>query len=469
MCWMKWQWVPVLLSIFLTLPSGRADDSGQVNILFFLTDDQRNDTLGCYGHPIVKTPAIDRLASEGVRFTNAFCEVPICSGSRASIFSGLSQRTHGYNFGEPPVPAEYIATSYPVVLKAAGYRIGFAGKYGMEFGRPGMKTQFDFFKPIDRNPYLKKMPDGSLRHETELCGDAAIEFIQSNPAGVPFCLSISFNASHAEDNDHRPGFHFQWPRSTDGMYENIEIPAPRLDDNKYFTAMPLFLQDETHLNRLRYYWRWDTPEKYQTNIRAYFRMISGIDNTIARVLEALKAQGLDQNTIIVYSADNGFLMGDRGTAGKWNHYEQSLRVPLIVYDPRLPEKQRGRVVDELVSNIDFAPTFVRYAGLKPSKVYQGRSLVPLINGKEVPDWRSEIFCEHKFNRFDNWYGIRGKKYKYAVYYQEPDGPYECLYDLEKDPDEFVNLALNPEYASIRQMMQRRLEIRLDSIPEVGEK
>ena len=170
--------------------------------------------------------------------------MPICSGSRAAIFSGLSQRTHGYNLGEPPVPVEYIATSYPIVLKAAGYRIGFAGKYGMEFSRPGMKNQFYFFKSIDRNPYLKKMPDGSLRHETELCGDAAIEFIQSNPDGVPFCLSISFNASHAEGNDHRPGFHFQWPRSTDGMYEDIEIPAPRLDDNKYFTAMPLFLQDD---------------------------------------------------------------------------------------------------------------------------------------------------------------------------------------------------------------------------------
>ena len=313
---------------------------GKPNIIFFLADDQRNDVLGCYGNELIQTPTIDKLSAEGVRFENTFCEVPICAASRSTLFTGLSQRTHGYNFTEPPVSAEHMATSYPMVLKGAGYRIGFAGKYGMEFEKPGMKNQFDFFKPIGRNPYLKKMPDGSLRHETDLCGDAAIEFLESNPSDTPFCMSVSFNASHAEDSDRRPGFHFQWPESTDGLYEELEMPAPNLGDEKYFKAMPSFLQDQKELSRERYFWRWDTPEKYQVNMRAYYRMITGIDNAIARVLETLKAQGLDQNTIIVYSADNGYLMGDRGTAGKWNHYEQSLRIPLVVYDPRLPESKR---------------------------------------------------------------------------------------------------------------------------------
>jgi len=455
----------VSLCLLLIAPLVCLGASEKPSIIFFLADDQRDTVLGCYGHPIVKTPTLDRLAAEGVRFENSFCEVPICAASRSSIFSGLSQRTHGYNFGEPAVPAKYIATSYPVMLKAAGYRIGFAGKYGMSFASPGMTKEFDFFKPIDRNPYLKRMPDGSLRHETELCGDAAIEFIQSNPPGTPFCLSISFNASHAEDSDHRPGFHFQWPKSTDGMYEDVEIPAPRLGDEKYFTAMPPFLQDITQLNRERFYWRWDTPEKYQINMRAYFRMVTGIDNTIARVLEALRESGMEKNTIIVYTADNGYLMGDRGTAGKWNHYEQSLRVPLIVYDPSLPPPQRGRVVTESVSNIDLAPTFVQWAGLEPPEVYQGRSLLPLIKGKKGVEWRDTVFCEHKFNRFPNWHGIRGGKYKFAVYYDEPDDPYECLYDLENDPDEFTNLAANPEYAPVLGMMRKRLEAYLQKLPE----
>jgi arylsulfatase A-like enzyme len=278
-------------------------------------------------------------------------------------------------------------------------------------------------------------------------------------------MSVSFNASHAEDSDHRPGYHFQWPESTDGMYEDILIPAPRLGDEKYFKAMPPFLQEPKNLNRLRYFWRWDTPEKYQINIRAYYRMASGIDNAIARVLAELKAKGLDQNTVIVYSADNGYMMGDRGTAGKWNHYEQSLRIPLIVYDPRLPAGKRGRVVKELVTNIDVAPTLVAVAGAKIPDVYQGRSLLPLVDGEKVADWPEDFYCEHKFKSFNNWYGVRGKRYKYAVYYEEPGGPYECLYDLEKDPDEFTNLAANPENAAMLSKMKARLDAYLQILPE----
>ncbi|MHC5119112.1 MAG: sulfatase family protein, partial [Planctomycetota bacterium] len=427
------------------------------NIIFFLADDQRHDTMGCSGNPIVKTPTLDRLAAEGVRFENAFCQVPVCAASRATLFSGLSQRTHGHNFGQPPVPQKYIATSYPMMLKKNGYRIGFAGKYGMAFSKAGLRKQFDFFKKINRNPYLKKMPDGSKRHETDLCADAAIDFIQSNPVDKPFCLSISFNAPHAEDKDQRPGFHFQWPKSADGLYEDQVMPAPKLADEKYFKALPPFLQDENGLNRQRYFWRWDTPDKYQINLRAYYRMITGVDNAIQRVLHELKDRGLDENTIIVYSADNGYMMADRGTAGKWNHYEQSLHIPLIIYDPRLPAEHRGRVVTELVNNVDLAPTFVDVAGINVPEVYQGHSLLPLLEGKRPANWREDIFCEHKFKKFNNWHAVRGQRYKYAVYYDEPAGPYECLYDLKKDPAEFMNLASDPEYAGVLSKMKSRLK------------
>ena len=361
------------LILFGLLLTGTLQAAQQPNIIFFLADDQRDDTLACAGNTIIQTPTLDRLAGQGVRFENTFCQVPICAASRATLFSGLTQRTHGYNFREPHIAAEYITTSYPMMLKNAGYRIGFAGKYGMSFEKRGLRREFNFIKHINRNPFLKKQKDGSLRHETDLCADAAIEFIQSTPEGKPFCMSVSFNATHAEDNDHRPGFHFQWPESADGLYEDVEIPAPELADEKYFKAMPEFLQAENGLLRERFFWRWDTPEKYQTNIRAYYRMITGIDYAIARVLKVLEAKGLDQNTIIVYSADNGFMRGDRGTAGKWNHYEQSLRIPLIVYDPRLPEGQRGRVVSQLVSNVDLPATFVDWAGVDVPEVYQGHS------------------------------------------------------------------------------------------------
>ena len=439
------------------------------NIIFFLADDQRNDVLGCAGNTIIQSPTLDNLAAQGVRFENTFCEVPICAASRATLLSGLTQRTHGYNFGELPVPSHYIDTSYPMMLKGAGYRIGFAGKYGTQFGGRGLKNEFDFMKTIGRNPFLIKQKDGTLRHETDLCADAAIEFIQSNPRDQPFCMSVSFNATHAEDGDHRPGYHFQWPESADGLYEDVEIPAPELADEKYFKALPTFLQDEKGLLRKRYYWRWDAPEKYQTNIRAYYRMITGIDNAIARVLKELKAQGFDQNTIIVYSADNGYMRGDRGTAGKWNHYEQSLRIPLIVYDPRLPETQRGRVVSELANNVDLPATFVDWAGIEIPEVYQGHSLRPLMEGEAPADWRKDIFTEHKFYLFNNWYAVRGERYKYASYYQEEGGPYECLYDLEKDPTELVNLVDNPEYAPVLKKMKERMNSYLAAYPEAKSK
>lgn len=467
--WIAGRRMLAILCMAGAVPQSRAAETPKKNILFILVDDQRSDVLGCYGNKLIKTPTIDRLAAEGVRFANSFCEVPICAGSRATLFTGLSQRTHGYNFGEPPVAARYIATSYPVVLKAAGYRTGFVGKYGVKFAKPDLSSHFDVFKPINRNPYLHKMPDGSLRHETDLCADAAIEFIDSNPAGTPFCLSVSFNASHAEDSDHRPGYHFQWPTSTDGMYEDIVIPPPRLNDEKYFKALPPFLRDPKNLNRLRYFWRWDTPEKYEINIRAYYRMASGIDNAIARIRAELKAKGLDQNTVIVYSADNGYMLGDRGLAGKWNHYEESLRIPLIVYDPQLPKEQRGRVSTELVTDLDVAPTLVSFGGAKIPDVYQGHSLLPLVEGKPVKDWPQDFYCEHYFKSFDNWYGVHGKRFKYAVYYDEKDAPYEILYDLKKDPNELTNLAHDPEYAAVLAKMKDKLDHYLATLPAAEKK
>ena len=464
-----------LILMLGALCAGAADPSSskvyavtrKPNIIFFLADDQRDDILGCAGDPIVQTPTLDGLAAQGVRFENTFCEVPICAASRATLLSGLSQRTHGYNFGELPVPYQYVATSYPAMLKDAGYRIGFAGKYGTRFEKPGLVKNFDSMKGYS-HPFLQKQEDGTLRHETDLCADAAIEFIKSTPQNKPFCMSVSFNATHADDKDLRPGYHFQWPESADGLYEDVEFPAPKLADEKYFKALPPFMQQERGLSRKRYCWRWDTLEKYQTNIRAYYRMITGIDNAIARVLKVLKEKGLDENTIIVYSADNGFMRGDRGTAGKWNHYEQSLRIPLIVCDPRLPEEQRGRVVSELVNNVDLPATFVDFAGLEIPELYQGHSLLPLLEGKET-EWREDIFTEHKFKAYNNWHAVRNERYKYASYYEEEGGPYECLYDLKKDPTEFVNQANNPEYAPVLKKMKARMSIYLNAYPKAIQK
>lgn len=426
------------------------------NILFFFVDDQRHNTLGCAGHKIVRTPHVDQLAKNGVRFDHMYVTTPICWVSRATVLTGMWSRTQGTAARIDGVNREAASTIYPKLLQQAGYRNGFFGKWHARMPRGFRQARyFDQYENILRNPYFKKQPDGTLRHETEVIGDRAVAFLKSQPKGKPFCLNLWFNASHAEDGDKRPGIgHFPWPKAVDGMYEDRKIPPPRLSDPSIYESQPDFLKKS--LNRVRYFWRWDTPAKYTTNMRAYFRMLSGIDGVIARVRKTLEAQGLAENTIIVYSADNGYYMGDRGFAGKWSHYDESLRVPLIIYDPRLPRNLRGRVVSAPVVNADLAPTFLQLAGVTPPGRYQGRSLLPLVRQKTTPaDWRKDVFAEHLLEmgtRIPKWEGVRGERYVYARYIEHD---YEFLHDLKRDPDQLRNLARDPAYAEILKRMRRR--------------
>ncbi|MDA0206548.1 MAG: sulfatase [Acidobacteria bacterium] len=424
------------------------------NIVFFLADDQRNDSLGCAGHPFLKTPNIDGLARQGVRFENAFVTTAICAASRASIFTGLVERTHGYTFGKPPIAPEQLANGYPALLKKAGYRTGFCGKYGVQ---PKQDEYFDEYEEINRNPYFHEQTDGTLRHETDLCADFAEKFVASEDER-PFCLSVSFNAGHAEDGDLRPAIgHYPWPPATDGMYEDIVMPEPRLADPKYREVLPEFFGEDS-MNRLRYHWRWDTPEKYQANMRAYFRMLSGIDLAVGRVVEALEDNGLADNTIIVYMGDNGYMMGDRGMAGKWNHYEQSLHVPLIVYDPRV---KQSRVEQRMALNIDLAPTFLELGGAELPAQYQGRSLAGFARGEQPTEWRNDFFCEHLMERAEipKYEGVRGERYVYARYFEND---YEFLHDLQEDPDELVNYTDHADYADVLATMRTRCDELRDS-------
>ena len=221
------------------------------NIIFFLADDQRFDTLGCAGHPIVKTPHIDRLAANGVRFRNQFVTTSVCWVSRATLLTGQWARTHALPRSIPTVRAESLATIYPVELHKAGYRTGYIGKWHL-IAPAGFQPeqQFDAFESIKRGPYIKTLADGSQRDETDNICDSGIEFLRSQPRDAPFCLSLWFNAAHAEDNDHRPGIgHYPWPASTDGMYENVAIPPPRLNSTAIYDAHPEFLKKS--INRQR--------------------------------------------------------------------------------------------------------------------------------------------------------------------------------------------------------------------------
>ena len=448
------------IAILLTaLTAALTSASEQPNILFFFADDQRHDTLGCAGHPILETPTIDRLAEEGVRFTNMFVTRSTCWASRTTILTGLTSLSSVEPNGSDKVKPEALAALFPDLLRDAGYRTGFFGKWHAKMPkdfRP--EDHFDEYEKISRNPYFKTMPDGSKRHETELIADRGIDFLKSQKGkGGPFCLNLWFNAGHAEDKDRVPGTgHFPWPKAMGGKYEDIEIPEPRLSDPAIWDAHPEFLKTSNH--RERYHWRWDTPEKYQLNMRAYFRMLSGIDHAMTRVLRVLEEEGLADNTIVVYSADNGYYMGDRGFAGKWSHHEQSQRVPLVIYDPRIPKTLRGRTVNAMALNLDLPPTFLDWAGVSVPASYQGISLKPLVESKGAPaEWREDFFCEHFNPRYRmSWEGVRGKRFKYARYVDQVP-IYEFLHDLMNDPDELTNLTNDPEYASVLKRLQQRTD------------
>jgi len=426
------------------------------NIVFFFTDDQTTNTIGCYGNAIVQTPNIDGLAARGVRFENAFASQAICWVSRTTILTGLTGRSYGTPADPDTTRIDAAKTLYPDLLRESGYRTGFYGKWHVKMADPKYNgaDHFDEFEAIGRNPYYKKQPDGSLRHETELIVDRGIAFVKNQPADKPFALNLWFNACHAEDSDRRPGIGFYpWPRTVDGMYDDIEIYPPKLNDPAIFEALPDFYQ--TSLSRERFFWGLNTPEKYQTNLRAYYRMVSGIDKEIGRFIAALEEAGLADNTIIVYSADNGYLMGNRGLSGKWSHFDESIRVPLIIADPRVPESERGKVTGAPALNLDLPSTFLDWAGVPVPERYQGHSLEPLVAGPPPADWRTETFHEHFAvrNRIPAWEGLRNGNFKYARYFDE--GNYEFLYDMESDPDELVNLAADPAHATMLREMRDR--------------
>ena len=433
------------------------------NIVFFFTDDQTTSTLGCYGNPVVKTPNIDALAARGTRFEQAFVSHPICWASRASILTGMTARSNRAPGKGDRVRKDALEVLYSDLLRKDNYRTGYFGKWHvMAAEKFDRKSHFDEIEVIGRNPFFKKQADGTLRHETDLIVDRGIDFLKRQPKDKPFALNMWFNACHAEDSDRRPGIgHFTWPQSANGLYADTYIGPPRLSDPEIFDKLPRFLK--TSITRERFFWRWNTERKYQTNMRAYYRMVTGIDNAIGRFLKALEEAGLADNTIVIYSADNGYHMANRGLSGKWSHYEEAIKVPLIIADPRVAKEKQGQVTKAQALNLDLPATFLDWAGIATPERYDGRSLKPIVSGQTPKDWRTQTFHEHFAvrNRIPAYEGIRTDTLKYVRYL---DHDHEFLHDLKKDPDELVNLAKDPKYADTLVAMRKRTD---DRIKELG--
>ena len=253
------------------------------------------------------------------------------------------------------------------------------------------------------------------------------------------------------------------PKAVAGLYDGVSVSAARLSGPEVVDSHPDFLKNS--MQRERFAWRWDTAEKFEMNMRNYWGMISGVDHVVGRIRDKVKQLGFADNTIFIFTGDNGYYMGQRGFAGKWSHHEESLRVPLVVMDPRSNSTQvKSR--DEVVLNIDIAPTIVALAGAARTETHQGASLQPLLVGEQVTDWRTDFFCEHLFHipgRIPKYEGVRGPVWTYARYFeQEP--VYEYLHNLSEDPDQLKNYATDESYAQQLQQMRARCD---DLMNELG--
>jgi arylsulfatase A-like enzyme len=414
------------------------------NILIILTDDQRWDALRFAGNSIIETPEMDALASSGTYFKNAFSTTPICAASRASILTGLYERTHGYTFQKTGLQQAYVNSIYPKILQDNGYYTGFFGKLGVIMDKPSQYfNKSDFYDrgdASDRRGYFYKKIGKDTVHLTRYSGFQAQEFIKNAPVEKPFCLSVFFSAPHAHDSSTEQYF---WQSKSDHLYKNTVIPPPVISDEKYFNQLPPEVQQG--FNRTRWKWRFDTPEKYQNSIKGYYRMISDIDDEIGMLRKLLKERGLADNTIIIIMGDNGYFTGDRQLADKWLMYDASIRIPLIIYDPR---KNNPSSIDAMVLTIDVSKSILELAGLHAPKNYQGISLVPFLIRGNIPSKRKSILIEHlwKLPEIPSSEGIRTARWKYFRY-RLIKAPEE-LYDLQKDPLETINLARDIKYKKV---------------------
>lgn len=446
-----------LLSGISSVLSQGKDRAERPNIILVYSDDLDPSALGFMGNQIIQTPNIDRLAEQGVAFRNAFVNTAICVTSRGNLMTGqYGARTDIYMDDFEELTDEQAQKLYPRLLRESGYYTGYVGKWHLG---PVPKGTFDNDQTFSGQGqyWNEEHRPGEGEHLTERLGDQTVQMIRSAPTDQPFAITVGFKAPHVQDGFH-PVESYQPSPSTAVLYEEDEIPSPPLSDPAFFESQPEFIRES--LGRERWEYRLGPPESlnFQRSLRRYYRMVTGIDNQIGKMMEVLEETGRAENTIVVVTGDHGMYLGDRGLAGKWFGHDTAIRIPLVVFDPRLPESERGSWREPMVTMIDLKPTFLDWAGVSPSESVQGESFAPIVAGDTLADWRSEFFYEHHSfeDRIPRSEGIRTERYKY-LRYLDSDPLFEELYDLKEDPNEQHNLANNPEHSELLKKMRAKWE------------
>lgn len=509
--------IPTTFISGCTSKQDNRSEARQPNIVYIMTDDHSFQTISAYGHPIsglAPTPNIDRLADEGILFQQAFVENSLSTPSRACLMTGLYSHQNGQRQLGKGIDSTKVFFSE--LLQQAGYQTAVVGKWHMQCEPKG----FDYYRVLHDqgdyyNPSFKtKESNGKyIREEgyaTNLITTHSIDFIGNRDKNKPFCILVHHKAPHRN-----------W--MPDGkylnLYEDTEFPKPETFYDDYKTRCPAaHTQDMTidktmtfvydlKVNELKdtppYNKEWSdggmeqalnqmTPQqrevwnnayhprnmefinnkpegdellnwKFQRYLKDYLRCIKSIDDEVGRVINYLEENGLLDNTIIVYTSDQGFYMGEHGWFDKRFMYEESFRTPLLMRYPKaIPA---GTKSDALVQNIDYAPTFLSLAGVKKPEEMSGTSLEPLFEGKKPADWRKSLYYHyydypaiHQVRRHD---GVRTERYKLIHFYDDEtmakgEGCNE-LYDLHKDPNEINNLYDNPQYEAVTEELQEILD------------
>ncbi|HVI58224.1 MAG TPA: sulfatase [Luteimonas sp.] len=460
-------------------PRGKARE-GAPSILFIMTDDHAQHAMGVYGNTLLKTPNMDRIGNEGIRFDQAFVTNSLCAPSRASYMTGLYSHTHGVTSnGEEPGFYEQMGmargqVTWPMLLRGAGYHTALVGKWHIKslpegFDHwailPGQGTYYD-------PDFLVNGARVRFRgHTDDVIGDQALAYLRhERPKDGPFCLLYQFKAPHGP-----------WEADQRFMGEFVDgrIPVPVAFQGPPEGAPVALSKTRNSIAGMGDFYHKaerrppqvdrDLPPDQRTRanlqalVRNYYRVLLGVDENVGRVLDFLDEEGLAEDTIVVYASDNGFFLGEFGFYDKRLMYEPSIRVPMLMRWPKaIPA---GRVDDRnMVLNIDVAPTLLDMAGLAPPATMHGRSWKPLLADAHAP-WRDAFLYEYfeypAVHCVRKHRGVRTADWKLIHFWERPDE--WALYDLRHDPDELENLVDRPEHAArIAQLKQRLRQLRAET-------
>jgi arylsulfatase A-like enzyme len=446
-----------------------AAESRRPNVLFILCDDLRPDALGCFGSKDVRTPNIDALARDGVRFDNAFCTTSLCSPSRASLLTGVYAHRHGVrdNFTELPASLPH----WPGRLQESGYATAYIGKWHMGEGNDEPRPGFDWFvthrgqgKYFDTewnvNGLRRETPKGYYTH---VVTEYALDWLSKRESGKPWALCLGHKSPHS--------FYFPEEKYTHA-FDEVRVPYPasafHLDDKPEWIRQRLTTWHGIYGPLFE--WRKVFPDSrpeavkdFEKMVHAYWGTVLSVDDSVGRMVEFLRRTGQLDNTLILFLGDNGLLQGEHGMVDKRTMHEPSIRIPLVARGPGLPA---GKAVTGQVLTLDVAPSVLDLCGVAPIAGVQGRSWKKLAGGDD-PGWRKAWFYEYNYEKqfpyTPNVRGIRTDDWKF-IHYPHGDGTADRhmaeLYHLADDPDELHNLANDPRCAAKRAELERELAARM---------